>query len=1363
MQGIIVNMSRHTDGFASMSDFNGENPEYIGALMGHYDYFEMLSCERMAHFFFAEQVNSKLHQPDKHDFEMQKVHLFSFDEDIEDISEDSPGREPADAHNGSRALPSDARNGSRALSSDAHYAAKSLSLLDSVDCVLTGERFIPSFIMLTLFETQYKATLPFYELANDIVEQTGLLCSTRDKIVELANDVYKQNTDLRLCVKPMYSMSHNEIAVLWYTNHVEAPGWIIAKMRDIIVEVSSITAQQKMKKLPLFRGSRTLVAITQEAGKNPIIGSGAKLRISVSYKEAGKSDVFITSLCNRLKMKRAEVEFEDRYGNHDALLVLPLNDKSIKLYLENSAGKSNPFVKYCSQTHTRVMIPQNNHTYTTQTTISVPVTTERYDQIVALNDLSPNDSPAVEETYKKLIGKSPEKEAGTAPDKKAEFFNRNLFLKDTLHYLYMDYFRCRQTMTNSVWAKDLEEQFVSVMNAIDLLIDRIHDERGANMQRRDNEKHIREINDLVIAMQQIHGQISQGSKLFYEAPGSNLPYSSPFRSVTWAYNGILKTILAIIYSTRRDTHQERITPILTFGMTPVIKVDRYETYRGEKRNKEVLLVYRLPVAALYNMIPYIYFLLHESHHHSAPTSRYVRNKVIASELVCNAITQFLFDDPNDKTDPAQNASISGYGARTYDVMSAEFLMAYEGVMHELLQAGSTQDDPVPGLDAPSSVFEKTLWRGLMRLRDYRPVGEKTAQLLTTVKNKCGLPGVPEAIDGFLSRDTGRSNNEEITRRIYDYVESINEACCDLFMIQCSRMSEYRYLDFICDYMYTTMKPVDVSPNDIPKNYTLRIGMVIDYFVFKDVDANLNVNLGDEKCDRIINGWAAYNAGLKAKREQEGRETSKVDFRLSMVLCIKEVLQKYRVVTANRELLQVLIRIGVFEEILDNLFAAQRGEAAKALQKEAILFKQNVMVIQKISREYMEIQEQGNLSKKQREHGIMRLVLKAVQHFSGQTRSWSDIWQESEQRKKGYSNWNKCIIPEEVRGGGIRPVSRRKPDILRPIYTFEEFIPAFNSLARELQRQNPQEILWYRGVSSQKHGQIPSMYRMYDVDKLLDGDSGRLQNIWLNEFEARASSSGDIDLAQVASTADWLAVMQHYNSKTHFLDWSEQLFGAMYFMLEPIILSKHDRRNTDAAARAARTRAEGAALYILAPSTLNEVWMQNVSSHLDGKAVHNYSEKCALLGYETMKKYSGYIPNLSRKDNADLFSTHLLGLEGCAQCPDNMECPMHLPLAIQTNRSNKRISAQAGTFVAFSANAYGYPKEYDLIKVQEKWLNDGICENPFIYKLVIHKSAMDDLADWLITAGMRTFRFYPDLEYIGKGIQQNLPNGRQPLK
>ena len=87
MRSVIVKMSKHKEGFTSMGDFNGEKGNYVGALLGHYDFMELYQCDRMSEFFFEKTEESEQHVLDenngelqlRHEYESQKLLLFSLD------------------------------------------------------------------------------------------------------------------------------------------------------------------------------------------------------------------------------------------------------------------------------------------------------------------------------------------------------------------------------------------------------------------------------------------------------------------------------------------------------------------------------------------------------------------------------------------------------------------------------------------------------------------------------------------------------------------------------------------------------------------------------------------------------------------------------------------------------------------------------------------------------------------------------------------------------------------------------------------------------------------------------------------------------------------------------------------------------------------------------------------------------------------------------------------------------------------------------------------------------------------------------------------------------------------------------------
>ncbi|MDR2590973.1 MAG: FRG domain-containing protein [Oscillospiraceae bacterium] len=1299
MSSIIVNLSKQINGFAGIEKLEQGAGDYVGALLGHYDYFEMLSCERMADFFFFEQEYSNLQ---KHDYEKQKLHLYTTEDVCFGLDENVNQNSQSNTSNPCIARP--------------------INIQKKCKCILSSDDFIPSFIMLTLLEVDFLSTIMFHNNL-EINTQSSLLIELSKIIEEIVHALYDDNQSIRLSFIPMLSMSQNEVAIIWYVNNVDVPGKIIAYLRDIKVSIkhgSSRILQQ------MFIGSRTLVSIMQKASENKnTISTNAKLVISLSYKEPCNKDEFIESLAKQIDTDITSINIYERYGSNDTLLELPLNENVTALYTEKNANKENPFDKYCTHVHSRVSFPKIN--YKPLKTISLEIkkniTQEDYKKITKLIENKENIRARIDSVYNGLIYiNSNEKEKQQNP-----FFHRNPFIRDALYLLYTDFFRCNESMPNLVWAKDLEEQFISVLNAINLIINKMPEMPYENKfnKKQDDEKLIEDINKLIQCMQQIHGQVSQGNKLFYEAPGASLPYSGSFRSVIWMYNGILKRILSIIYSTRRDTKQKKIIPILTFGMTPVIKVDMLETYYNTNGQKEILLLYQLPAAALYSILPFTYYLLHESHHFSAPSSRYIRNMIIANEVVCNYLLLLLSNSPQNKDNEETDSSSSKkMNNELYNLLTNEFITSYEAIIHELLGTSN----PVR-LDASSSLFVSALIKSLNDIRSKKvSVKEHLRKMLENIQKNELHKSVFKAINIILDSNTYTDYKayEEINSTVFIIIDSIHEACCDLFMIQVSNMSVFQYLDFICDYFYTTMKQFDPTPECLPETYTIRLGMILDYYCSTNDDIENNIQDYDAQAFKILSQWECNNENHLKINDKENKENHRTEFRLSVCNCFKGILQKYRDTTINRIKLQELMRIGNFDIIANNLFDCAIDDSCE-LTIENNSFNMNAGLINRLFEEYNKIQTSEE-TKIYREKDLMKLSINIIQYFSGQTQSWSDIWNESMQSKDNYLTLNNYkIINDTLNSHNVIDVMPRNYEYEFHVFSFNDFIPSIASISDIFQYNKHDEVLWYRGVENQNYGLTPSIYRLYNDKEELKGRSGLYQNNLLNEFIARASNSGDINLTQVSSSADWLSVMQHYSAKTHFLDWSEQLFGAMYFMLEPLIRLKNESTNMDIKTREKKTKEIGAALYILAPHRLNAARLESIKK-VEHELVDNMSkkyEKCIKQKIALYNRYSNIIPNLSREEKDSNFDSFLLGCKNCSECNEKIQiiCQAQMPIAIQTNRSNKRISAQAGTFVAFSTNAFAKSLNYDLLNIQKKWIEDRICKEPFVYKLVIHKHAM----------------------------------------
>lgn len=98
-------------------------------------------------------------------------------------------------------------------------------------------------------------------------------------------------------------------------------------------------------------------------------------------------------------------------------------------------------------------------------------------------------------------------------------------------------------------------------------------------------------------------------------------------------------------------------------------------------------------------------------------------------------------------------------------------------------------------------------------------------------------------------------------------------------------------------------------------------------------------------------------------------------------------------------------------------------------------------------------------------------------------------------------------------------------------------------AEKVLKVGAEEELWFRGVSSNRHGLIPSLFRSVPANVL--GKHKQLVKIEENlffEFLQKARISG----SQANDHWDTLFLMQHYRVPTRLLDWTEVLGVALHF-------------------------------------------------------------------------------------------------------------------------------------------------------------------------------------------------------------------------
>lgn len=316
-------------------------------------------------------------------------------------------------------------------------------------------------------------------------------------------------------------------------------------------------------------------------------------------------------------------------------------------------------------------------------------------------------------------------------------------------------------------------------------------------------------------------------------------------------------------------------------------------------------------------------------------------------------------------------------------------------------------------------------------------------------------------------------------------------------------------------------------------------------------------------------------------------------------------------------------------------------------------------------------------------------------------------------------------------------------------------------------------IWYRGQSSEKYALLPTVARQYHQDKYRKffPTLRSFQEHLYNEFKFRADGALEATADGEYTISDYIALMQHYQETTNFLDWTENAFKSLYFALGENI--KELRGQVDPVKRVKNS----ATITLFNPMTYNRQRNQVISKlSLDPYWGHEpFFEKI----YENEERRYYKIPNLSVAKDAEYYDAFLLGDRDfdrftlspttsaylkylyCVKSTSK-DKELFLPLAIWTSRWNPRIRAQSGCFVAFNlymppdlpplapSPSDPYPnifKYMSLDRIQDRF-KQYFNGEMFMYQIVIDKSCSDEVAKWLTEGmGMSDSDVYPDLSKL----------------
>lgn len=215
-------------------------------------------------------------------------------------------------------------------------------------------------------------------------------------------------------------------------------------------------------------------------------------------------------------------------------------------------------------------------------------------------------------------------------------FPKTAGMVDSLDLLYGDYLSKTASVSNKMWTDDFKYQFYTILEVIQKNLEYVTRDNYNDISKTVALEDIKEILNC-FEYQIIH--IAESNNFVLETPKCHLRYTGQNNLTLYAYFGIVKDILTLIYSMQDMTRQAEIIPLISADTVPIIKSDLFAEY--ENSFARGVLKLNLPMMALYNIPIYTPYLYHEIFHYAVPRDRVIRNWYKGNILMVQAIKKFV--------------------------------------------------------------------------------------------------------------------------------------------------------------------------------------------------------------------------------------------------------------------------------------------------------------------------------------------------------------------------------------------------------------------------------------------------------------------------------------------------------------------------------------------------------------------------------------------------------------------------------------------------------------------------------------------------------------------------------------------------
>ncbi len=981
-----------------------------------------------------------------------------------------------------------------------------------------------------------------------------------------------------------------------------------------------------------------------------------------------------------------------------------------------------------------------------------------------------------------------------------QIFRSTTGMIDTLDMLFSDYISKISIASNEMWADTFSHQFLRVLSCIEEIYGKWDKGSLQNGERMES------INDLLSDFAKQVSYVAESNNLVLGTPICQYQYLGQNNLTLYAYLGIMKNVLDYVYSRQEISKQDEIIPIIVAEIIPIIGSSMHIGNEKTKEDSKIITV-NMPMASLYNAACYYPYLYHEIFHYVVPKDRYVRNRLtgsmISMEILYN-ITKEMVINMLQKTENEQIGDSLFYLMEEcfmpfiYDFMLLKFDKYINDIIIEQKLEGRTYRE-IDSLEncLISREYERNLfqrWIGCLQnssnpelknnivymyleyLYDNIEVFKEYLQAWYTKNaNELQAEDIRNTVTGFVKRLYGIVRNsrsdaaEESFQRLLSglsehvlldasvFAESLRELVPDLAMASLCRLDFSEYL-----LLFTKIQcDMAIQQSDEIQDI-IRIGMIVDYFSANNSDDSMLFNQLDAErrkykylyCGLFYSGSEKEGEGYI--QDLSDRADKWFDYWKN---CYLQYVKRYNIYASLLRRLQQEALVS-WDSVLKNGIGRESSYYWKNYAQ--VLHDYGYYILEKKTQKTDDEWKKLRASIDKR---IFIINIDLIHDFQIQlgfreiNQKREDEWKnENEKMYQNSFNFEFYKRPmHTAQKKEKRTEIRWEYDVQRTGQAADLITVIADQLrfANERILGKGEHPIWYRGHEREEYQLIPSIMRKYKDKKI---ELSNADNFYIDtflkqeyeEFKFRTDGSAEAMERTAYTEADYIALMQHYCTPTHFLDWTEDALSALYFALEGFLDVKVPEKKGNAA------------LYIFSPELYNYARCKMLY------AKRNISDNKTSIEEAVVKNTCiSNIPNITVSYNREPFFMFLLGKKnfGTAGSYDEgskqkEKWKYYMPMAVYVSRLNERIRAQSGIFLAY--NIYTGPdirNEFhyiDLEKIQTEYLKQYYGDedtHPFLYKVIIKEAYRKDIAKWVKTFGMTKEKCYPELSNIGERIMR----------